>query len=393
MKWLLFFIISTACHLSVLVSHAQGFIGIEFKEVKKDSGIVVIIKSVMLQSPASKAGLKVSDIITEIDNHEINTELDVHEAIYGSTPNAAIKIQVIRDNQKKEFTVITDEIKLIRIKVTRESDYTFPYWLSSFDIIANGKYIGDIGNGESKDFYLPRTYDRRYYLLAKANILFEDCASDTQHVEVPIDYDIAATFTANDSHFKIKIKFPLSDSVTAYLFNDELRRREHSTWRRITCDSSKAPKWFKDATIKTLEGKYKETYRGKFFSSLLQTRVVFRLLNLMLVIYLLLGFLKRKLFLIIPLCIAILYPMSMLISILVGNILFDQEKYYPFEYYFFIAVCSLIVCLTLYAVRPIYELLTHSEEKVKKALGWIGLFFYFAELSKFIYEIIEWIRN
>lgn len=87
----------------------RGFLGVsiqdiseDLKEVYKDhSGAVVI--SIEKNSPADKAGVKIWDVITKVNNTPIRSAADLKNVIGTFNPNARVMLTIIRD--KKEQTI------------------------------------------------------------------------------------------------------------------------------------------------------------------------------------------------------------------------------------------------------------------------------------------------
>ena len=54
--------------------------------------------SLALHGPAYKGGIKVGDIITRVDNLEIDKMIELREYLYSKEPNDTIKLTIIRNN-------------------------------------------------------------------------------------------------------------------------------------------------------------------------------------------------------------------------------------------------------------------------------------------------------
>ena len=72
-------------------------------ELKSANG--VFIAKVLKNSAAEKAGIKSYDVITKINNREINTVSQLNEIIIQFNPGDEIKCTVLRDN--KEVSLIS----------------------------------------------------------------------------------------------------------------------------------------------------------------------------------------------------------------------------------------------------------------------------------------------
>ena len=93
-----------------LAQHGQvvrGWLGVEGQdvtsEILKKVGLKdisgVLITEVFIDSPADKAGLRIGDIITQIDGKKINDVRDILNTIANSRPQQKVKIKTIRQMQ------------------------------------------------------------------------------------------------------------------------------------------------------------------------------------------------------------------------------------------------------------------------------------------------------
>lgn len=71
--------------------------------LKFENGIYVT--QVNLDGPASKTGLKEGDIITKIDNIELNKMSELREYIYTKNPNDEVTLTILRNNKTMTLTV------------------------------------------------------------------------------------------------------------------------------------------------------------------------------------------------------------------------------------------------------------------------------------------------
>ncbi|MFR3783680.1 MAG: PDZ domain-containing protein [Clostridia bacterium] len=60
----------------------------------------------LLDGPADNTELKNGDIITSIDNIELNTMNDLREYIYTKKPNDEVNLKIIRGKINKEFNIV-----------------------------------------------------------------------------------------------------------------------------------------------------------------------------------------------------------------------------------------------------------------------------------------------
>lgn len=101
----------------------RAFLGVNYadlsllaKEDNKNKKGAIILKnasgiSVTKASPAEKAGLKEGDIITQVDNIEINESNDLADIIRGYLPGDIINIAYSRAGEKKEVQIMLTETK------------------------------------------------------------------------------------------------------------------------------------------------------------------------------------------------------------------------------------------------------------------------------------------
>lgn len=71
--------------------------------------IGVYVKSIENFSPAEKSGLKVGDVITEIDGNKVSSMDDITEIIYTHKIGDTVKIKYVRDNNESEVNVTLSE--------------------------------------------------------------------------------------------------------------------------------------------------------------------------------------------------------------------------------------------------------------------------------------------
>lgn len=82
---------------------SQGYLGISLGD-RKDGGAGAVISEVQADSPADKAGLKVNDIVLQINGQVITGQGALIAAVRDSSPGDVIKIKVERDGVKKDIT-------------------------------------------------------------------------------------------------------------------------------------------------------------------------------------------------------------------------------------------------------------------------------------------------
>jgi len=98
------------------VSHGYMGLGItdvtpenaKFFDSKDNRG--AIVTQVEAGSPASKAGLKVGDLITSINGKEISDAGDLQVKVGQTAPGTTIKLQVLRDGKGMDFPVTLEKM-------------------------------------------------------------------------------------------------------------------------------------------------------------------------------------------------------------------------------------------------------------------------------------------
>ena len=78
---------------------------------KLESNKGVIITKILPNTPADNAGLKVGDIITEIENYKINNENTIFGVFQEFRVEQEIKVKIIRDNSEKIKTMKLEKNK------------------------------------------------------------------------------------------------------------------------------------------------------------------------------------------------------------------------------------------------------------------------------------------
>ena len=82
---------------------AQGYLGISLSD-RKDGGAGAVVAEVQKDSPADKAGLKVNDIVLQINGQVITGQGALIAVVRDSAPGDVIKIKVERDGVVKDLT-------------------------------------------------------------------------------------------------------------------------------------------------------------------------------------------------------------------------------------------------------------------------------------------------
>lgn len=74
------------------------------------SGEGALITDVLKDTPAEKAGLKVGDVIVQVDKEKVETPSDVSSIIRDKNKGDRVDLVVVRDKAEKTITLETDEI-------------------------------------------------------------------------------------------------------------------------------------------------------------------------------------------------------------------------------------------------------------------------------------------
>ena len=106
-----------------LLTHGRivrGYLGVSMEneltqELIADRGLAldrprgVYLSGVKPQSPAARGGLRDGDVILSIDDTDINHSNQIQTLIYGRDPGDAIELQILRDNEPLQLSVILGE--------------------------------------------------------------------------------------------------------------------------------------------------------------------------------------------------------------------------------------------------------------------------------------------
>ena len=101
------------------IDEKAGFLGVQIQDLSKQlsnyfkvkDGNGVLVSEVVEDGPAKKAGLKAGDIITKVDNKNIENASDLTTTIRGYEPEAIVSISIIRDGKKKKLKATLGETK------------------------------------------------------------------------------------------------------------------------------------------------------------------------------------------------------------------------------------------------------------------------------------------
>jgi C-terminal processing protease CtpA/Prc len=101
----------------LLLNEKGGFLGVQIQDLseqlrgyfKVKDGNGVLVSEVVKDSPAQKAGLKAGDIITKVDDKDIENAGDLTMTVRGYEPETKVSVSVIRDGKKKNLKAILGE--------------------------------------------------------------------------------------------------------------------------------------------------------------------------------------------------------------------------------------------------------------------------------------------
>jgi hypothetical protein len=100
-----------------LIDEKAGFLGVQIQDLseqlsdyfKLKGGNGVLVSEVVKDSPAEKAGLKAGDIVTKVDDNDIENSGDLTMTIRGYEPESKVSISVIRNGKKKKLKATLGE--------------------------------------------------------------------------------------------------------------------------------------------------------------------------------------------------------------------------------------------------------------------------------------------
>ncbi|MBQ2937575.1 MAG: PDZ domain-containing protein [Clostridia bacterium] len=76
----------------------------------------IYVSQIVKNGPASKVDLREGDIITSIDDKELNTMNDLREYIYSKKPNDVVSLQISRGKINKNIEItLRKEIKEVKL--------------------------------------------------------------------------------------------------------------------------------------------------------------------------------------------------------------------------------------------------------------------------------------
>jgi S1-C subfamily serine protease len=83
----------------------RGFLGIELADGDENP----VVRSVLAQGPAGRAGVKPGDVLTHFQGRSVLNSEDVQRFARKLTPGAAVRLTVVRGKETKEISFKTGE--------------------------------------------------------------------------------------------------------------------------------------------------------------------------------------------------------------------------------------------------------------------------------------------
>ncbi len=113
----------------LITDREGGFLGVQLREVRHDDVAAwklpaergAVVEKIIPESPAAEAGLKESDVIVEFDGETIHSAAQLTRLVSETPVGRSVNVVVLRDGQRKAFTV-----KLKQRKGTRALARRFP---------------------------------------------------------------------------------------------------------------------------------------------------------------------------------------------------------------------------------------------------------------------------
>jgi len=105
----------TGPHITTSKSQKGGYLGVEIITLEEqlagyfevDEG--VLVEEVEEDSPAEKAGLKAGDVIVKIGDEEIESTIDLIDAVRSEEPGTEVMIDIVRKGNKKSLSATLGE--------------------------------------------------------------------------------------------------------------------------------------------------------------------------------------------------------------------------------------------------------------------------------------------
>lgn len=111
----------------------DGYLGVDFENLSSQqrarlriaSNEGVAIAAVDHDAPAGKAGLRSNDVIVKLDGKKAQHAEDLREVLHKMSPGQTVTLNVLRDGQPKEFTVVLADRKTVEQQAWSQH-YTVP---------------------------------------------------------------------------------------------------------------------------------------------------------------------------------------------------------------------------------------------------------------------------
>lgn len=103
----------------------RGYLGVHLVDLtpelrthfRADKEAGVMVGSVVGGSPAEEAGLKVGDVITEVNDQKIETAWDLSHAIRGKKAGQSVKVEYIRNGARQQAFAKVEERKRTLVQI------------------------------------------------------------------------------------------------------------------------------------------------------------------------------------------------------------------------------------------------------------------------------------
>ena len=126
---------------ALLESTSGTFSGIGASMTKDQDTDAVVIKDVIEDSPAEKAGMKAGDIIQKVDDQDVTGQkLDTIVSWIRGEKGTDVTLQVLRDGEKIELTATRDTVEDITVKYEMKDDNIGYIYVSEFDKVTYDQF-------------------------------------------------------------------------------------------------------------------------------------------------------------------------------------------------------------------------------------------------------------
>ena len=126
---------------ALLESTSGTFSGIGASMTKDQDTDAIVIKDVIENSPAEKAGMKAGDIIQKVDGQDVTGEkLDTVVSWIRGEKGTDVTLQVLRDGEKVELTATRDTVEDITVKHEMKDDNIGYIYVSEFDKVTYNQF-------------------------------------------------------------------------------------------------------------------------------------------------------------------------------------------------------------------------------------------------------------